>query len=68
MNGEKNLKLNDGKAETIVIQGNSRQTRDNDLGILDVGGAQLMPVESVRDLVFFSFSFSFFFLILAVLI
>ena len=51
---KRKLKLNDGKTEIIVIRGNSRQAGYNDLGVLNVGGAQLMPVESVRDLgVFF---------------
>ena len=57
---KRKLKLNDGKTEIIVIRGNSRQARYNDLGVLNVGDAQLMPVESVRDLgVFFYSSLSF---------
>ena len=54
------LKLNDSKTEIIVIRGNSRQTGHNDLENLDVGGTQLLPVDSVRDLgVFFDSSLSF---------
>ena len=45
MDGEKKVKLNDRKTEIIVIQGNLRQTRDNDHGVFDARGVQLLPVK-----------------------
>ena len=54
------LKLDDSKTEIIVLRGNSRQAGNNDLGNLDVGCVQLLPVDTVQDLgVFFDSSLSF---------
>ena len=44
------LKLNDGKTEIIVIRGNRRSGIHEEFGSLNFSGAQLHPVESVRNL------------------
>ena len=44
------LKLNDGKTEIIVIRGNLRNVPAADLGVVNLGGIQLVPCESAKYL------------------
>lgn len=47
---KRRLKLNEGKTEIMVIRGNLRRIPDDDFGVLNLGGAQLVPVESAKNL------------------
>ena len=47
---KRKLKLNDGKSEIIIIQGNMREDVSGDFGHLDVGSAELSPADYVRNL------------------
>ena len=44
------LKLNDGKAEIIVIRGNLRNVSVANFGIMSSGDIQLVPCESAKNL------------------
>ena len=44
------LKLNDGKAEIIVIRGNLRNVSVANFGIMSSGEIQLVPCESAKNL------------------
>ena len=43
------LKLNDGKTEIIVIQGNLRNVSVANFGIMSFGDTQLVPCESCKE-------------------
>ena len=46
---ERKLKLNEGKTDIMIAKGNFRSDID-DFGALDIGGTQLLPSASVRNL------------------
>ena len=45
-----NLKLNDGKTEIIVIQGNLRNVSVANFGVMSFCDTQLVPCESAKNL------------------
>ena len=46
----RNLKLNDGKTEIIVIRGNLRNVFIANFGVMSFGDTQLVPCESAKNL------------------
>lgn len=44
------LKLNDSKTEVIIVRGNLRNNITENFGVLNFGGAQLLPCETVKNL------------------
>ena len=44
------LKLNDGKTEIVIIKGGLRSNLEAEFGSLDIGGVQLYPSVSVKNL------------------
>ena len=48
--GKRRLMLNEGKTEIMVIKGNLRRIPDDDFGVLNLEGTQLVPVESAKNL------------------
>ena len=47
---ERKLKLNNSKTEIAIIKGNLRSDKEEDFGVLNLGDAELIPVESVKNL------------------